>query len=69
MEPNGDGHDYVMYIQPRSTRDTSDFYNNRKYGELWVWRRYTTDETLLRFGIEVRKVEELKTPLKDESLQ
>jgi Xaa-Pro aminopeptidase len=65
MEPNGDAHDSILYIQPRSTRDTSGFYNDRKYGELWVGRRYTTDEASLRFGIEVRKVEDLKSLLKD----
>ena len=65
MEPNGQGHDSILYIQPRSTRDTSAFYNDRKYGELWVGRRYTTDEASERFGIEVRKVDELKLLLKD----
>ena len=65
MEPNGEIHDSILYIQPRSTRDTSDFYNDRKYGELWVGRRYTTEEASLRFGIEVRKVADLKALLKD----
>lgn len=65
MEPNGEAHDSILYIQPRSTRDTSAFYNDRKYGELWVGRRYTTDEASVRFGIEVRKVDELKKLLKD----
>ena len=65
MEPNGQGHDSILYIQPRSTRDTSAFYNDRKYGELWVGRRYTTDEASARFGIEVRKVDDLKSLLKD----
>ncbi|MDP1852245.1 MAG: aminopeptidase P family protein [Candidatus Planktophila sp.] len=65
MEPIGDAHDSILYIQPRSTRDTSAFYNDRKFGELWVGRRYTTDEASARFGIEVRKVDELKTLLKD----
>ncbi len=65
MEPIGDAHDSILYIQPRSTRDTSAFYNDRKFGELWVGRRFTTDEASVRFGIEVRKVDELKTLLKD----
>lgn len=65
MEPNGEIHDSILYIQPRSTRDTSAFYNDRKYGELWVGRRYTTEEASLRFGIEVRKVADLKALLKD----
>lgn len=65
MEPNGEAHDSILYIQPRSTRDTSAFYNDRKYGELWVGRRFTTDEASVRFGIEVRKVDDLKSLLKD----
>ncbi len=65
MEPNGQGHDSIMYIQPRSTRDTSAFYNDRTNGELWVGRRFTTDEASQRFGIEVRKVEDLGALLKD----
>ena len=65
MEPNGEIHDSVLYIQPRSTRDTSAFFNDRKYGELWVGRRYTTDEASTRFGIEVRKVENLSALLND----
>jgi len=65
MEPNGDGHNSILYIQPRSTRDTSAFYNDRKYGELWVGRRFTTDEASIRFGIEVRKVTDLESLLKD----
>ena len=65
MEPKGKHHDSILYIQPRSTRDTSAFYNDRKYGELWVGRRYTTDEASERFGIEVCKVDDLKSLLKD----
>ncbi len=65
MEPNGAGHDSILYIQPRSTRDTSAFYHDRTYGELWVGRRFTTDEAATRFGIEVRKVSDLAALLKD----
>jgi len=65
MEPNRTGHDSILYIQPRSTRDTSAFYNDRTYGELWVGRRFTTDEAATRFGIEVRKVADLAALIKD----
>lgn len=67
MEPNGDAHDSILFIQPRSTRDTSAFYNDRKYGELWVGRRFTTEEAALRFGMEVRKVDDVEALLKDGS--
>jgi Xaa-Pro aminopeptidase len=64
MEPSGSGHAPILFIKPRSTRDTSAFYTNVKDGELWVGRRFTTEEASERYGIEVRKIEELEAFLK-----
>ena len=44
MEPNDNGHDAILFINPRSTRETEAFYQDAKNGELWVGRRFTTDE-------------------------
>ena len=42
MEPLAEGgHETLLYIHPRSTRDTDAFYRDTHYGELWVGRRYT----------------------------
>ena len=64
MEPTKQGHTPILFINPRSTRDTDAFYRDAKNGELWVGRRFTTDEAALRYGIEVREVSELGAFLK-----
>jgi Xaa-Pro aminopeptidase len=64
MEPSGSGHAPILFINPRSTRDTSAFYTNVRDGELWVGRRFTTEEASERYGIEVRKIDELEGFLK-----
>ena len=65
LEPNGDNHDPILFIKPRSTRDTDAFYRDAKYGELWVGRRYTTEDAKQRYQIESRNVEELEKFLSD----
>jgi len=64
MEPTKEGHTPILFINPRSTRDTDAFYRDAKNGELWVGRRFTTDEAAQRYGIEVREVSELEAFLK-----
>ena len=65
LEPNGDAHDAILFIMPRSTRDTDAFYRDAKYGELWVGRRYTTNDAKARYQIETRSVSELEKFLSD----
>ena len=31
----------LLYIRPRSPRDTDEFFRNARYGELWIGRRHT----------------------------
>jgi Xaa-Pro aminopeptidase len=64
MEPSGSGHAPILFINPRSTRDTAAFYTDAKNGELWVGRRFTTEEASERYGIEVREIAELEKFLK-----
>jgi Xaa-Pro aminopeptidase len=59
LEPNGDSHDEILFIMPRSTRDTDAFYRDARYGELWVGRRFTTEEAEARYLIPTRSVTEL----------
>jgi len=56
MEPNEEGHHGLLFINPRSTRDTDAFYRDARYGELWVGRRFTTEEAQARYEIETRAV-------------
>ena len=64
MEPSGESHTAILFINPRSTRDSDAFYRDAKNGELWVGRRFTTDEASQRYGIEVRPITELEAFLK-----
>jgi Xaa-Pro aminopeptidase len=59
LEPNGDSHDEILFIMPRSTRDSDAFYRDARYGELWVGRRFTTEEAAARYVIPTRSVSEL----------
>jgi Xaa-Pro aminopeptidase len=64
MEPDEDGHEPILFINPRSTRETEAFYQDAKNGELWVGRRFTTEEASQRYGVEVREIKELPKFLK-----
>ena len=61
MEPQGDTHAPILFINPRSTRDTDAFYKDARYGELWVGRRFTLEEAQARYQIETRNVSDLET--------
>ena len=64
MEPGLEGHTSILYIHPRSTRESDAFYRDRRYGELWVGRRFTLKEAEIRYGIETRAVDLLPELLK-----
>ena len=59
MEPTADGHITYLYINPRSTRETDDFYRDYRYGELWVGRRFTLEEAQTTYQIETRNLKDL----------
>ncbi|WP_345676809.1 aminopeptidase P family protein [Yinghuangia aomiensis] len=52
LEPVGGTHEARLYVRPRSTRDTGEFFRDRRYGEFWVGRRNTLDETATQLGID-----------------
>lgn len=59
LEPNGAGHEALLFIHPRSPRNNDEFYRNAKYGEFWIGRRMTLEETETRYGIRVKLLENL----------
>ncbi|MFM7988467.1 MAG: aminopeptidase P N-terminal domain-containing protein, partial [Candidatus Fonsibacter sp.] len=65
MEPNGNSHDSFLFIHPRSPRDTDEFYKNARYGEFWVGRRMTLEETETKYQIKVKQIEDIENFLKD----
>ena len=67
MEPTDSGHLSLLFIHPRSTRDTDAFFRDARYGELWVGRRFTLDEAQMRYEIETRHLETLASFLEEKS--
>lgn len=63
FEPVGDGHRAVLFLRPRSTRDTGDFFQDRRFGEFWTGRRPTLDESSTLYGIECEHLERLPSAL------
>ncbi|WP_460368600.1 aminopeptidase P N-terminal domain-containing protein, partial [Actinocorallia lasiicapitis] len=61
LEPDGAGHEAVLYTHPRSPRDGSplgaQFYRDRRHGEFWVGRRRTLRETEDALGLSAAPVE------------
>ncbi|MFE9828951.1 aminopeptidase P family protein [Streptomyces halstedii] len=60
LEPSGpEGHEAVLHVRPRSSRNTSDFYRDRRYGEFWVGRRPDLDETAALTGLRCAHLDDL----------
>ena len=60
MEPNGSGHDVLLFIHPRSPRDSDEFYKNARHGEFWIGRRMTLEETETKYGLKTEKIESIE---------
>ncbi len=60
MEPNTSGHDGLLFTHSRSSRDKEEFYKDTKYGEFWVGRRMSLDETQIKYELEVRQIESIE---------
>ncbi|TXS34401.1 M24 family metallopeptidase [Streptomyces sp. ms191] len=63
LEPDGAGHEAVLYIRPRSPRDGGErgeeFYRDRRYGEFWVGRRPDLAEAGRLTGIRCAHLDRL----------
>ncbi|MET7301658.1 aminopeptidase P family protein [Embleya sp. NPDC005575] len=63
LEPVGDAHEAVLYLRPRSPRDTGEFYRDRRHGEFWTGRRPTLDESTTLLGVECAHLDTLPSRL------
>ena len=66
MEPTDTGHQALLFIHPRSPRNNEEFYRNARYGEFWIGRRMTLEETEIKYGIKVELIESLEKFLSDQ---
>lgn len=53
----------TYFFRPRAGFDSAEFYSDSRYGELWVGRRPTLDETSARIGLPTRHIDELRDAL------
>lgn len=65
LRPNGSGHDAILYVRPRSSRDGDEFFKDGRYGELWIGRRHTLREKSLELGVETANLADLTSVLDD----
>ncbi|RRS01844.1 aminopeptidase P family protein [Glycomyces terrestris] len=64
LHPSGDGHEAVLYRRPRKGTDSDEFFRSAKYGELWIGRKHSLEETEVRLGLPCRDVEGLDEALR-----
>jgi Xaa-Pro aminopeptidase len=61
MEPIGNGHEPYLFVHPRSSRDSGQFYKNTRYGEFWVGKRLSLTQTQSKYQITVRELEQIES--------
>jgi len=66
LEPKKKGHKAILFVHPRSPRDTEEFYRDRVHGEFWIGRRMTLDETTAKYGVKAKHIDSLKKFLNDD---
>jgi len=65
--PTHDGHDATLYFKPRAPRDSSEFYADARYGEMWVGRRPSLEEMSALTTLRTAPVEELVEHLRKDA--
>jgi Xaa-Pro aminopeptidase len=63
LHPSGDGHNAVLYVQPRSDIASGLQYLDRMDGEIWHGRRYSEKENSIMLEIDTRSLAELPAAL------
>jgi Xaa-Pro aminopeptidase len=54
----------TLFFRPRASRETDEFFRDRRYGEFWAGRRPSLAETEQRLGLPVRHVDELPSAVR-----
>ena len=66
-DPTSNRHDATLYFKPRAPRDSSEFYADARYGEMWVGRRPSLDEMGALTGLRTAPVDELLDHLRKDA--
>jgi Xaa-Pro aminopeptidase len=68
FEPNGDGHDAILFAHDRSSRDNGEAFRDRRLGELWEGRRPSLSESSELYGIATENLNRLADKLSGASV-
>jgi Xaa-Pro aminopeptidase len=63
LEADGDGHRPTLFVAPRNTRDTHEFFTDARYGEFWTGPRMGLDETAQHLGVATAPIDDLDAHL------
>ena len=61
MEPTGDGHEPYLFVHPRSNRQSDQFYKSTRYGEFWIGKRLSLNQTQSKYQITIRELEQIES--------
>ena len=64
---DGTSHDATLYFKPRAPRDSSEFYADARYGEMWVGVRPSLDEMGALTGLRTAPIDELVAHLRKDA--
>ncbi|MFP5282364.1 MAG: aminopeptidase P family protein [Actinomycetes bacterium] len=63
LEPSDAGHEATLFFTPRAARDSTEFYADARYGEMWVGRRPSLDEMSALCGLRCADAADLESEL------
>ncbi|SDU96384.1 Xaa-Pro aminopeptidase [Microlunatus sagamiharensis] len=63
----GGGHEPTLYFKPRAPRDSSEFYADARYGEMWVGVRFSLEEMSALTGLPTAPIEDLADHLRKDA--
>jgi len=61
MEPMGAVHEPYLFVHPRSSRESDQFYKNTRNGEFWIGKRLSINQTQSKYQITVRDLAQIES--------
>ena len=61
MEPTSDGHEPYLFVHPRSSRESDQFYKNSRYGEFWTGKRLSLNQTQSKYQLTVSELKQIES--------
>jgi Xaa-Pro aminopeptidase len=59
----------TLFFRPRASRDSDEFFRDRRYGEFWAGRRPSLVETEHRLGIPCRHIDDLPSAVRGDRVR